>query len=192
MHKNQFSAGIVAALLFGGFLAAVSVAQSEKQPLQPIQIDKSAPGAYVAFLKKYLSEYKIEGESGTRAIFRLHNNYRFPINISVYNVEDEDMVIERSKVNVVGVAYDLIEYSGRWQPESLRHFSEEVMTMVNIDPGDDLYFSVPIEHLTNRSEIWIPFRIESEVSGTKGGLPPQHFAVFWGSHMPGVRKQRSK
>jgi len=193
MHRHRFSAGIVAGVLFGGLLTAALVAKkNEKQTFQQILIDKNAPGAYVSFHKKYVSDYKVEGESGTRAIFRLHNNYSFPININVYNVEDEDLLIEQSKVNVVGVDYDLIEYSGGRRAESLRHFGEEVMTMVNIDPGGDLFFFVPIEHLTSLSEIWIPFEIESEVNGTKGGLPPQHFAVFWGSHMPKVQNRRNK
>jgi hypothetical protein len=102
------------------------------------------------------------------------------------------MVIEgsKAKVNVVGVVYDLFEDSERGQPQTVRHFGEEVMTLVSIDPGEDLFFSVPVEHLTRRSEIWVPFEIELETRATKGGVPPQHFAVFWGSHMPEVQKQK--
>ena len=157
-----------------------------------VLLDEKASGPYITYVKSYTSEYRTRDESGRRAIFRFHNNYRFPVEVSVYNVEDEDMVIERSKakVNVVGVVYDLFEDSERGQPRTVRHFGEEVMTLVSIDPGEDLFFSVRVEQLTGRSEIWVPFEIELETRTTKRGVPPQHFAVFWGSHMPEVQKQK--
>lgn len=188
----MFLVRVVMIVLCGvAFLPSV-LAQKEAKNPSVVLLDEKAPGAYITYLESYTSEYRAREESGRRAIFRFHNNYRFPVQVSVYNVEDEDMAIEqlKAKVNVVGIVYDLFQDTEARQPRMVRRFAEEVMTIVSIDPGEDLYFSVPVEHLTSHSEIWIPFDIESETNATKGGLPPQHFAVFWGSHMPEVRKQK--
>jgi hypothetical protein len=53
---------------------------------------------------------------------------------------------------------------------------------ISLDSGEDLLFSVPLEHVTKRSEIRVPFQIAAESRTTKGGT--EHFAFFMGQFMP--------
>lgn len=190
--RSGFQRKIMVWFVLAGLLVVGLLAQSKQRPFQEILMDERASGACIVFVKTYVSEYKAEGEGGTRAIFRLHNNYRFPITVSVYNVEDEDLVIEQPKVkvSVLGVAYDLLEDSKQGRFRTVRRVAEEVMTLTSIDGGDDLFFSIPVEHLSRHTEIWVPFELESEAKASVGGPPPQHFAVFWGSHAPALENRK--
>jgi hypothetical protein len=161
-------------------------AHSEKHASQSVLLDEKATGVYITFVDTYNSDYRAEGETGKRVIFRLHNNYRFTVEVAVYNVEDEPILVGNKKVDVVGVTYDLDCYSEEREKQPTKHFGSEILTVISLNAGEDLLFSVPIEHVTKRSEIRVPFQIAAESRTTKGGT--EHFAFFMGQFMPGEKR----
>ncbi len=157
-------------------------AHSEKHASQRVLLDEKATGVYITFVDTYTSDYRTEGESAKRAIFRLRNNYRFTVEVAVYNVEDEPILISNKKLDVVGVTYDLDSYSDEGEKQPTKRFGNEILTGISLDSGEELLFSVPLEHVTKHSEIRVPFQIAAESRTTKGGT--EHFAFFMGQFMP--------
>ena len=164
-------------------------AQKKGSASSAVLVDQTAPGTYVTYVTSYTSEYREKGENGRRAILCLHNNYRFSAEVSVYNVEDGPILVRNKKEEVVGIEYDLVAFSENKELPKTR-FSTEVLTGVSLDPGESLLFSIPIEHLTNHTEIWIPFRIVVESRLGKPGSGPEHFVVFRGRFMPNAEADR--
>jgi hypothetical protein len=173
-----------ALFLMSGAMVPLSIlAQSEKHVSQRVLLEKRAPGVYITSVGTYTSDYKAEGESGKRAVLQLHNNYRFTIEVAVYNVEDEPIFVGNKKMDVVGVVYDLDSYSEESEKQPTKRMSQEVLTGISLDSGESLMISVPFEHVTKDSEIRVPFQIAEESRSTIGGSDPQHFAVFMGKFM---------
>ena len=178
-------------MLFCGIFLQGGRPQKETKTSSGVLVDGKAPGAYITYVQKYTSSYRTEDEGGVRAIFHFHNNYRFTIEISVYNVEDEPILVGNKKEDVVGVTYDLFSFSEKGKELPKKRFGQEILTGISLDPGEDILFSVPVEHVTKFTEIWVPFRISAENGMAKPGSGPEHFAVFMGEFMPvgGAKKK---
>jgi len=163
-------------------------AQSARTNIPSPLIDEDSPGSHVTYVGTYTSEYHAKDESGKKVVLRLHNNYRFNIQVSTYNVEDEPVFVNKERADVLGVEYDLILYSGKRNETCSRRFTQELLTVIELGPGKELLFTVPIEHVTPRSEIRVPFTMGNERMTRKGGPPPEHCAVFLGKFLPSGEK----
>lgn len=138
-------------------------------------IDPHMPGVFVTFEKTISVQRPVfQGESTKRILLKLHNNYRFPIEVPTFNLSDGE----------VGVTYEISSMDQSSNAKIPRGYSQEVMTMQEVTPGDDLSFSIPANHLSNSLYLRIPFTLGLESRATKGGAAPQHFAIFYGSFLP--------
>lgn len=164
-------------------LAAVSVsllAQSTKMG-KGFLIDVNRPFVYVKFDHIGPGEPRDPTEPNSRIWLRLRNNCRIAILVRANGVPDD------SAKDEVGLEYDVVanpagrgmvsfSTSGTDKPETHttrgaqnsetksdeipRGYIEEVGSLVTIGPGEEILFSMPINHLSERWHVEIPFDFE--------------------------------
>lgn len=136
---------------------------SQKLPVGPL-VNSSNPGAYITSGQPLAC-----GETELRLV--LHNNYRFPITVTVIGSES----------GAAKVSYEVIDTVAT-TPRVVAQVAEEVSTKQEIQPGRHLTFCVPTEYLTASRYVRVPFEIKNETSTTKAAAP-EHFAVFYGESL---------
>ena len=167
---------ILLVFLIGVWLGPLN--QTIAQSSQRVLIDESMPGVFVTFERSGIRKPVFQGESEKGIWLRLHNNYRFPIEVPTF-----DLGKGRPEV---GVTYEVGSVTQNSSSKPPSGYDEEVVTMNRVASGQDLLFSIPAEHLSDSTYLRIPFRIECETRTTKGGAAPQHFAIFYGSSLPNI------
>ncbi|HXA00089.1 MAG TPA: hypothetical protein VN025_20190 [Candidatus Dormibacteraeota bacterium] len=146
-------------------------------------IDVNRPFVYVKFDHIGPGAPRSEDEPTSRVWVRLTNNCLIPITVRANGVPDE------SPKDEVGVQYDVVENpkpqgagtlfspsSARTKSESDKSTDEKdqkgkeqvvprgymfhVASLIIIDPGEEILFSLPVNHLSRNWHIEIPFEFE--------------------------------
>lgn len=153
--------------------------EAKSQSAHDFLVNPEMPGVFVTFERTIVGQRPVfEGESTSRILLKLHNNYRFPITVATFDLGDGG----------IGVTYEIGSTDQRSNKEIPRGYSEEVLTTQEVIPGGDLSFSVPANHLSPSLYLRIPFEFEAESRATRGGPAPQHFAVFYGISLPSSKQ----
>jgi hypothetical protein len=173
-------------LLLNGSVILISLIALVSAPLnqratQPSQtqsalIDGTKPGAFMTFEKAGVRKARFQGESDKGIWFRLHNNYRFPIEVTTQTMEEGPPE--------VAIMYDIVSAceKGKLMVPSASH--GDVFTGFYVEPGRDVLFSIPAEDLPKTSQLLVRFEIKFETNGRKSAVPPLHYAVFDGWLLP--------
>lgn len=154
-------------------------------------INVNRPFVYVKFDHIGQGAPRSVDEPNSRIWLRLTNNCRIPILVRANGVPDE------SPKNEVGLEYEVVPsptlrgmasfspsqkgrpqtaQSGETQEsetkadEIARGYMEEVASLVTIGPGEEVLFSMPVNHLSKRWHVEIPF--EFELPKGKGSRDP--------------------
>jgi hypothetical protein len=165
-------------------------------------INVNRPFVYVKFDHIGTGAPRSENEPSSHIWLRLTNNCRIPILVLANGVPDE------SPKDEVGVQYDVVRdheiqgaivsfsqssvaeisesEKGKDQQESKaaaeevpRGYMFDVASLVSIEPGRDILFSLPVNHLSKKWHIEIPFEFElPKGKGPRdpinGGIPVQY------------------
>jgi hypothetical protein len=140
-----------------------------------VLLNRDMPGVFITFDKSGAREPRSVGETGSGIWLRVHNNYRFPIQIPATGSDS---------LGEVGVLYDLEEPSVNSEPRFNRSH-HDVFSMSQLSPGENALFSLPSEELQASGALRVRFEIDDEDKATKGGPAPTHYAIFYGSLLPG-------
>jgi hypothetical protein len=171
-------------------LAVVSVPLSAQTKMgKEFLIDVNSPFVYVKFDHIGPGAPRNPSEPNSRVWLRLRNNCRIAIIVRANGVPDD------SPKDEVGLEYDvagnppvrgLVELlnAGTEKPETRttrssqssetksdeipRGYMEEVASLVSIGPGEEILFSIPVNHLSDRWHMEIPF--DFELPNGKGPL----------------------
>lgn len=171
-----------------GVLCAPVLAQSTKMG-KDFLIDVSRPFVYIKFDHIGPGAPRNSSEPNSRIWLRLRNNCRIAILVRANGVPDD------SPKDEVGLEYDVVanpaikgmvsfstsdngrsetqatrsaQNSGAKGEEIPRGYMEEVASLVTIGPGEEILFSMPVNHLSDRWHVEIPF--DFELSRGKGPL----------------------
>lgn len=157
------------------FLEAPALSQTT-QARSKFLINADHPFVYVKFDHIGPGIPRSEDEPNLRIWLRLTNNCRIPILVRANGVPDE------SPKDEVGVQYAVVpnpevegavvfdkpgskEAAGQQRPqvevqEMPRGYMFHVASLVRIEPGSDMLFSLPANHLSDKWHIEIPFEFE--------------------------------
>jgi hypothetical protein len=154
-------------------------------------LDVNRPFVYVKFDHIGPGAPRSTDEPNSRIWLRLTNNCRIPILVRANGVPDE------SPKDEVGLEYEVVPnptmrgmvsfspsdkdrmgLSGETQKSETnvddvpRGYMEEVASLVTIGPGEEVLFSMPINHLGKRWHVEIPFEFELPKPKGKGLRDP--------------------
>ena len=154
-------------------------------------VDVNRPFVYVKFDHIGPGAPRSADEPNSRIWLRLTNNCRIPILVRANGVPDE------SPKDEVGLEYEVVPnptmrgmvsfspsdkdrmgLSGETQKSETnvddvpRGYMEEVASLVTIGPGEEVLFSMPINHLGKRWHVEIPFEFELPKPKGKGLRDP--------------------
>jgi hypothetical protein len=156
------------------------VAQSTKTN-KGFLIDVNRPFVYVKFEHIGPGAPRSVDEPNSRIFLRLTNNCRIPILVRANGVPDE------SRKDEVGLEYEVVpnptlrgmvsfsppqkdqpqtgpngatQKSETKADEIPRGYMEEVASLVTVGPGKEVLFSMPVNHLSERWHVEIPFEFE--------------------------------
>jgi hypothetical protein len=133
------------------------------------RIDNRRPYIYLQFEHEATGVERTENEPKMRFWFRLVNNCRVPIKISTFGVP------KGSPANEVGVMYEVVlntktggvssevplptsESATEPRDSAIpRGYMFEVGSSTDIPPGSSIQFSIPVNHLSRRWHIEIPY-----------------------------------
>jgi hydrogenase maturation factor len=146
------------------FISAIYVLASPFMPMEsssPVLVDTHYPGAYIT-----------PGQTGCHHAHRqrlvLHNNYRFPIVITLISFESGDI---KPSYEVV------VEDNGR--SRVIEQYTQEVQTSQAIRSQAQISMCIEAENISSSKYIRIPFKIDNE-SDSGSAAAPEHFVVFYG------------
>jgi hypothetical protein len=130
-----------------------------KRISQNVFIHPGSPGAFL-----------LSGGSGCQktaeAHLILHNNYRFPITVTL--LSDESGAAKPS--------YEVVATDSR-MPRVLEQVEEDVSTSQEIESGKQVSFCIPTATFAAGKYVRVPFRIVGETDTVEASAP-EHFAVF--------------
>jgi len=163
-------------------MGSTSVFAQETDLSKQFLIDVNRPFVYVKFDHVGPGAPRGRGEADTRIWLRLTNNCRVPILVQANGVPDE------SPKDEIGLMYEVVanrpvnglliavgpEASGKsgerknerqqnaeTEQESMpRGTMSEVGSLIRIDPGEDVLFSMPVNHFSDRWHVEIPISFE--------------------------------
>lgn len=193
MNTNHFRAILLAAPLL--FVSAHPLLPKATNINKDFLIDANKPFVYVKFDHIGPGAPRTDDEPASRIWLRLANNCRMPIVVRANGVPDE------SPEDEVGLEYDvvpnrpvyMVSFSRYSRPRLLqrtsqgavarqkesepktpkipRGYMEEVASTISIDPGEEILFSMPVNHLGKRWHVEIPF--EFDLPAGKGPRDPK-------------------
>jgi hypothetical protein len=171
--------------VFGVVLALSSAAGfSQQKPsdfAQRFVIDHSKPYAYIKFDHTGARKPVNEWESPRGLWLRLVNNCRIPLQLSVLgsSTGDPGVLLKFEVVEkLMLITGPDIDMSQKAPPG----YFADIGTLVTIQPGKDLLFSVPAETVTNRW--YIETRFEFELPDAKLGVQPSSVVEFTWDDIP--------
>src|ERR1700690_773638 len=199
---------------FIAIVTCVGVAQSEPANpniAQQFIVNQQRPFTYLQFDHIGKGTRFNEDEPIYRIWFRLVNNSRVPIVIRTFGVPDGSPagecglfhnVVANPPVN--GISGGLILDSGAGQKPAEKPavtaampsgYDGDVSSTASLGPSESLLFSVPVNHLSDKWHIEIPFRFDlphkrpSHYEAEIGGEPLMKI-TYWLSDLPtDIRKQ---
>jgi hypothetical protein len=118
-------------------------------------IDVNRPFVYVKFDHIGPGAPRSADEPNSRIWLRLTNNCRIPILVRANGVPDE------SPKDEVGLEWRVVPNPTiQGIGEITRGYMEEVASLVTIGPEEEILFSMPVNHLSKRWHVEIPFEFE--------------------------------
>ena len=162
-------------IAIGCAVGLVALADSVQPRTQSILLDPTMPGAFVSVEKIGPREPVSQGEGRMGIWLLLHNNYRFPIEIPTYSIDEN---------GGLGVVYDTDSEESEVPSSAAARNHIDAFGISQLKPGHTLSFSVPIEDIPESGSLRIHFNFVGENRATKGGPAPVHFAVFYGTAVP--------
>lgn len=189
---RHFYSALLGSLVLLGFIGQPTPAFSQTAHVAgQFVLNVDHPFVYAKFDHIGPGAPRSEDEPKQRVWLRLVNNCRVPIAVRANGVPDE------SPKDEIGVEYDVVANPEIFgvvsdKPEDKiaasqqkseastnekvmpRGYMEEVGSLVTIEPGSDILFSLPVNHLSEKWHIEIPF--EFEVPKGKG----PHDSVYGG------------
>lgn len=183
-------------------LFAIPLFSHPTKTSEEFQIDASRPFVYIKFDHIGPGAPRSADEPATRIWLRLANNCRIPIVVRANGVPDEspedevgleyDVVPNRPVYPIVSFS----RYSGPRLPQKTsqgavasqkesepktpkipRGYMEEVASTISIDPGGETLFSMPVNHLSKRWHVEIPFEFDLPKNKGKGLRDPQNGGI---------------
>jgi hypothetical protein len=156
-------------------------------------IDVNRPFVYVKFDHIGPGAPRSADEPNSRIWLRLTNNCRIPLLVRANSVPDESpkneiglewRVVPNTTIQGMGSFFPPgkdqpqteqnaeIQKSGLKTDDIPRGYMEEVTSLVTIGPGEEVLFSMPVNHLSKRWHVEIPF--EFEMPKGKGPREPRN------------------
>jgi hypothetical protein len=168
----------------------VSVA-SGQQDTKPFVIDSSKPYVYLKF-DRVADRKPLSPEEASRGLWlRLVNNCRIPIIVAVFNPGTGDPgfgVLD--EVIPIGPVKGLMSSGPRAQPHHEEvakerppeGYSSEVFSTTTIQPGNDLLFSVPLNHVSPSWHLQVKFQLD--LPGSQHVSQPHTVLPFYWKDIP--------
>ena len=172
MKRRGFFIGI-ALLTIGAF-------QIESQTTAKLALDATKPIIYVKFDHAGPRQPVQEGEPSKGLWLRLVNNSVIPIVVRANgSATDETMTLLQDVVIAKG---GRIPKSGRVREKMPSGYASDTGSILSIDPGKDLIFSVPRNHVSPSWYMQVPFQFS--LSPVKEGVQPICYAEFTWEDLP--------
>ncbi len=176
------------------FFAANAVAQDLS--VKNFTIDPSKPYVYLKFDHIGPRVPVQEDEGNTGLWLRVVNNCRVPIVFSGFMMPDgdsgvglfDDVVDEEPLIGLVLTQAEVKEYEkkDRERLQKLKHkpagYSAEVSGIMRVQPGQDLLFSVPLNHVDDDWYMRVCFALDLNTSSLSAG--PFTYLQFHESDIP--------
>jgi hypothetical protein len=175
-------------------IATLGVVSAQENLAIPFVLDEDKPYVYLVFDHLGPRSPIEPGESPRGLWFKFVNNCRVPVTIGAFDPGTGEpgvgMVHEVVPIPVTGSAG--ISGSVR-TPEATRTkppegYSPEVFSLIIVEPGESVLFSVPFTHLNPQWFIRVQFGIA--VSKRRGDQPYSYVEFRWEQLPEGVRKQK--
>ncbi|HKW62145.1 MAG TPA: hypothetical protein VJN89_06340 [Candidatus Acidoferrum sp.] len=183
-------------------LFAIPLFSRPTKTSEEFQIDAGRPFVYVKFDHIGPGAPRSVYEPATRIWLRLANNCRIPIVIRANGVPDEspkeevgleyDVVPNRPVYPVISFSRfsrprlpektkpGVVAHAKETQAETSeipRGYIEEVAFTLVIDPGEEILFSMPVNHLSKRWHLVIPFEFDLPRGESKGLRDPKNGGI---------------
>ncbi len=165
--------------IFSLLLTAMASAQTKDAPA--FVPDQSKPYVYLKFDQVGPRKPFEDGEGNVGLWLRVVNNCRFPIVFSSFGVPDGELGIGLMD-EVVETEPMLQIYSTPEEEEQIRHreelrkskhkpdgYSSEVSGVVRVQPGKDILFSVPLNHVDEDWYMRVRFALDLNSSSVAVG-----------------------
>lgn len=169
-------------LIFVFAMACVASAQGSL-PV-PFVLDAGKPYVYIVFDHAEPRKPVERGESEQGVWLRLVNNCRVPVTVGAFDPGTDDPG--------TALIHDVVPLKLGGPHKSAKvpeGYSSEIYSLATVDPGEDLLFSVPANHLAREWYLRVRFRLE--VSPEKVGDQPYSYVDFRWEQMPaGARVRR--
>lgn len=167
----------VRSLLLAAVLASSVPCDAVAQATAKLALDASKPIVYIEFDHAGHRTPVEEGEPATGLWLRLVNNSAFPIVVQANSTStDPHMTILPDRIVPV---HGKLPKSGASIQKMPQGYASDTGTPVVIEPGRDLVFSVPSDHVTKQWSMEVPFQFS--LPSVKHGVQPTCLAQFdWG------------
>lgn len=152
-------------------------------------IDANKPQLFISYERAGEGEPNHKGERRQRVWLRLHNNTNCTLLIvtasaKITKLSDNRITFDLQEGAEVIVRYD-IEDKRRGKaptPANLQDYSSGVIS--HLPAGRSIVFSVPLSMLKKQFDVAVPFRYESEGTGTPGEGLVVHRVYFDSEKLP--------
>lgn len=153
-------------------------------------LDSRKPSAFITF-EKYGDRSDVrEGENKQGVFLRLRNNSRFKVYLNANGAEDLN-ADHRVSYEVRGIPGS--DLSGMEKKLPIGTLLFHKTRVRELEGGQSIVFSVPIDHLAEGFGIFVNFSYEWELGGQMAGdFSIIHQAQFWSTQLPptGADKKR--
>lgn len=174
------------------FLAATKIF-AQNGSVQDFVIDHSKPYVYLKFDHIGPRKPIQKGEVDTGLWIRVVNNCRIPIIFTSFSVPDNPGVGLMDEVvdvePILQISYTPAEKREAQEHERLRRlkhkptgYSSETAGVARVQPGDDLLFSVPLNHVDEDWYMRVRFTLDLNPSSISGG--PFTYLPFYQWNIP--------
>lgn len=165
-------------LLVGALAASTVFAQPNS-----FVLDTSKPFVYLKFDHVGSRKPAREGEAKRGMWLRLVNNCRLPISVLTFDLGtgDPGTGLNYTVLPAGGMRSVRVAQSGR-TTEVPRGYSSDTGSPAKIEPGNDLLFSIPSDHITEDWHIQLNF--EFDLPEPKEGVHPYGVAAFYWESVP--------
>jgi len=176
---------IAQAKIIVALMAAILMAQASPQMCCPV--DEKKPYLYLSF-EKIATRTPIRKEENSQGLWlRLHNNSCMPVSVKTFqpstNDQEVDLYDEVIKLRVpIGNSKALGSKAPKTDAMPKGYSSSDVFSSRVIKPGENLLFSVPLNHVSSQWYLRVYFLLGSR--DKKAINQPTGFVEFYWTDIP--------
>lgn len=155
-------------------------AQTRETTSKDVRLVKDRPNVYVNFEREGNRKPLKTGDSNKGIWLRFHNNSKWKVGFCMFDIPKEYGDKE------LNYEVERFENTKELKETPVASDPEGSCSLVFIESGKSVLFSVPREHLAEGLAIKIQFRYEWETDpdGFTNELEPKHYAYFYSSDVP--------